>query len=305
MAYSVTDPNAQQLTLSGPSAEPVVALGSAVGIFTVTNNPQVFGASGPAQDTFAGVVVDQNNIVVATPASWPDYNLGSFGLPSGYTALNPDQVVYLNQWAYGGYAVTTTAIPPTYAGQTLTIAIMPTNFIEGATIGQPAPWQADAWLSATFPVAANDLGPSITESSLPGGQVGTSYSTQLGASGGILPYAWSSTGGMAPGLSLSPDGVLSGTPTAAGIYSITVACTDAEGIADHAVVKLSIVAAVQGGGGGGSGSGSGSGTLPTNGSVQTSFWASLSTTEKALVIGGGAALLIGGSLVAFGGPGGG
>src|SRR5262249_52157321 len=58
---------------------------------------------------------------------------------------------------------------------------------------------------------------SITTSSLPSGQVGTSYSATLAATGGIAPYSWSITSGTLPdGLSLNAStGAISGTPTAA------------------------------------------------------------------------------------------
>ena len=40
----------------------------------------------------------------------------------------------------------------------------------------------------------------------------------LTATGGKKPYTWSAIG-LAPGLVLSPAGVLSGTPTTAGAYT--------------------------------------------------------------------------------------
>lgn len=56
----------------------------------------------------------------------------------------------------------------------------------------------------------------VTTASLPGGQVGSAYTANLGASGGTAPYRWSLSGGTLPGgLSLSTSGVISGTPTTA------------------------------------------------------------------------------------------
>lgn len=52
-------------------------------------------------------------------------------------------------------------------------------------------------------------------------------SVQLNASGGKSPYQWSvSSGSLPAGVSLSTAGVLSGTPTATGTYSFTIAATD-------------------------------------------------------------------------------
>ena len=66
---------------------------------------------------------------------------------------------------------------------------------------------------------------------LPNGSVGVTYSTALGASGGVPPYSWSITGGsLAPGLSLAPSsGVVSGTPATAGVFSFTLQLSDSLG----------------------------------------------------------------------------
>lgn len=64
--------------------------------------------------------------------------------------------------------------------------------------------------------------PTIQTESLPGGTVGTAYSQTLAADG-TAPIAWSVTGGSLPeGLTLSNDGTISGTPTAAGTYTFDV-----------------------------------------------------------------------------------
>ncbi len=56
------------------------------------------------------------------------------------------------------------------------------------------------------------------------------YEDTLTVSGGVAPYAWTvSTGSLPPGISLSSDGVLSGTPTTAGTYPFTIKVTDAGG----------------------------------------------------------------------------
>lgn len=67
----------------------------------------------------------------------------------------------------------------------------------------------------------------ITTSTLANGNVGTTYSQTLTASGGKKPYTWSITTGTLPaGLSLNA-GVISGTPTAAGGNNFTVQVKDA------------------------------------------------------------------------------
>ncbi len=68
--------------------------------------------------------------------------------------------------------------------------------------------------------------PVITTSALAVGTVGVAYSQTLAATGGMTPYSWSATG-VPSGLSLSTAGVLSGTPTAAGTFTVAITVTDA------------------------------------------------------------------------------
>lgn len=71
--------------------------------------------------------------------------------------------------------------------------------------------------------------PKITTDSLPNGTVGTAYNQTLIADG-TAPITWRITDGSLPdGLSLSEDGVLSGTPTAADTYNFTVTATNDAG----------------------------------------------------------------------------
>jgi len=71
----------------------------------------------------------------------------------------------------------------------------------------------------------------IVTTTLPDGTVGTPYSAQLVATGGVPPYRWNiESGGLPPGLSLDgPTGVISGTPTLIGGYSFNVRVTDSAG----------------------------------------------------------------------------
>ena len=68
---------------------------------------------------------------------------------------------------------------------------------------------------------------SIQPSSLPAATVSQNYSQTLTAIGGTAPYTFTvSSGALPAGLSLSPAGVLSGTPSSAGTFNFTVTATD-------------------------------------------------------------------------------
>lgn len=68
---------------------------------------------------------------------------------------------------------------------------------------------------------------SISPSTLPNGLVGTAYDQAFSASGGTAPYTFAVVdGSLPPGLSLSSEGSLTGTPTTSGIYTFTVAAAD-------------------------------------------------------------------------------
>ena len=96
---------------------------------------------------------------------------------------------------------------------------------------------------ATFQIvisSANSILGIDTQSKLPAAKVGVPYNESLSAHGGKPPYLWSETG-IAPGLSLSSSGVISGTPTAALVATFTGQVNDTAGASAFRAFGLSVV----------------------------------------------------------------
>lgn len=95
-------------------------------------------------------------------------------------------------------------------------------------------------------LVATDL--AITTTSLDGATAAAAYSATLQASDGTAPYTWAlNSGSVLPaGLALSSNGVISGTPAAAGSFTFTVDVTDAGGVSVSKELTLVVAAAPAG-----------------------------------------------------------
>jgi hypothetical protein len=103
---------------------------------------------------------------------------------------------------------------------------------------QDAAGQSDTQVLSILINLANP--PTITTTTLPGGTVGQPYNQTLQASGGVGALTWTLSAGSLPALlSLSPAGVISGTPTTAGTGTFTVRVADT--LNQAATQTLSIV----------------------------------------------------------------
>lgn len=100
-------------------------------------------------------------------------------------------------------------------------------------------------MSITVSAAPTTTSPlSITTSSLASGTIGMVYAQNLQASGGVAAYSWSVTGGALPaGLTISSAGAITGTPTTAGTFQLTVRVTDSSSPAQNKSATLSIAIA--------------------------------------------------------------
>jgi hypothetical protein len=166
--------------------------------------PPVVVSASPAPP--AGIVTNAYGFgfSVASGGSPPfTWAVTSGALPGGFT-LAADGTLSGTPTAAGSFAFTVTATdsaqPPASGSQPFTV-----------TINSPGPPVVDA---GQTPAA---------------GIHNTPYSLQFTATGGYLPLSWTVTAGtLPPGLTLNPDGTLTGTPTAARStpFAFTVTVTD-------------------------------------------------------------------------------
>jgi len=129
------------------------------------------------------------------------------------------------------YAVTAGALP---AGLTLAsngaLSGTPTaggtfNFTVTATDSSTGAGPYTASQAVTLTVNGSTI--AVTPTALAGGTRGVAYSQSVSATGGVAPYTYTVASGALPaGLTLSPQGVIAGTPTAVGAFTFGVRATD-------------------------------------------------------------------------------
>lgn len=113
-------------------------------------------------------------------------------------------------------------------------------FLAVAFLATPSFAQDKATQQFTLTVNAGTLAFSTT--ALPHATVGAAYVQPINVSGGIAPYTFSvSVGSLPAGVTLSPAGALSGTPTATGTVNFTVQVKDSESPAASATQAFSIL----------------------------------------------------------------
>jgi hypothetical protein len=142
---------------------------------------------------------------------------------------------YAYQFAESGgalplsWAVTSGALPPGLTlGSDGSLSGTPTT-THSFTFTVTLTDSASAKDAAPFTIVVSDPQPPVIDNrALPTGTVGAPYAFQFTASYGLAPFAWSATGLMS-GLGLGLDGKLSGTPTSAGHFPITVDMKDSLG----------------------------------------------------------------------------
>src|SRR4030095_8769988 len=175
---------------------------TAVGSFTLTVVPDIeilrIISNGPLDEGRTGVYYSYQLLFVGgvPPRTW---TMGTGSLPPGLS-LSSGGVISGKPTQIGRFTFTVQladSSPTTVISQPLQITVVPGPLVI------------------------------VTTGDLTKATLGSSYSFPLQSLGGVSPYTWAPvSGAFPPGLSLNPNGVISGTPTELGIFTFAVKSTD-------------------------------------------------------------------------------
>jgi PKD repeat protein len=174
-----------------------------------------------------------------------DISIGTPVFVNASTSSDPDGTIdnFIVDWGDGTLVNCSTAACPNKP------------VIAKSDAGGPAGYAASGTYTVTLSVVDNDgLSSScsntvtvgcgnitINPATLPAGTVATPYSQQITAGGGAPPFTFTiSSGSLPAGLTLSPSGLISGTPTAAGTSNFAVTVTDSNGCSGSQSYALTI-----------------------------------------------------------------
>lgn len=208
----------------------LVGTASAAGTFTFT--VQVADASGNTATKGFTLVVNPPALTITTPP---------------FSSMQAGSAVNTTFTAKGGtppytFAESGTLPPGTqFSGATLAGTVTtPGTYSFTVTATDSAQGTASQGYTITVTGTALSI---TTTSPLGSGQVGVAYSpgVQFQATGGTTPYTWAATS-LPPGMTFSTGGVLSGTPTKAGTFSIGVIVTDSAKTSARGTFAITIAA---------------------------------------------------------------
>jgi sugar lactone lactonase YvrE len=219
---------------------------------TFTFGVGVYDSSSPTQSASATmtVLITQSSSLAIVTSVLPSGYVGST-----YNTTETSPISYLEVLqANGGtppyaWSITSGGLPPglTLATSTGVISGVPTStgsYTLGVTVQDSGSGSAAQTYAA--PPMAIAIGPSplVTTPAvvLPYGNIGTTYSQNLQATGGTGTYAWSlASGSLPPGLSLSAStGAISGSPYQGGSFSFGVTVSDSGSPAQTLPIAASI-----------------------------------------------------------------
>lgn len=249
------------LTLNGTSG---VLSGSPTTAGTYNFTVSVTDAYGAAGSAAYSLTVAEALPVAGSTSAAVAANSSSNGITLALSGGAATSVAVTSQPAHGSASASGTSITYTpaagYSGSD--------SFTY--TASNSAGTSSAATVTITVTSAVLNLTPA--GGSLSGATVGSVWSQTLSASGGTAPYSYSASG-LPAGLTLnSSTGVISGAPTTAGSYTISVSVTDALSSAGSATYSLAVAQA-----------------LPVAGSVSATVAANSSNNAITLALSGGAA----------------
>ena len=158
-------------------------------------------------------------------------------IPPFITSLNPSSAAAgsasLNLTVAGNNFVSgavvrwnNSSLATTFVSNTQLNAVVPANLLSlpGFAFVVVANPDGSSSSPSSFTISSSPL--TISTTSLIAGTVGVAYSATLAATGGAAPYVWSTVDALPPGLFLSQDGTLTGTPTTTGAFTFTIRVSD-------------------------------------------------------------------------------